>query len=114
MAKTRSLASYLKRKRWTAVEARDALVAQEASGLSLAAWAAREGFKFERLDRWRRELRNEALPGAAKTAFVEVRARPSAKSVAVVLRSGRVLRVSESIDAESLRRIVGALEDVEC
>jgi len=114
MPRKRSLASYLKRGRWTVVEARDALAAQAASGLSMAAFAAREGLKVERLKRWRRELGDVGAVAAAPTAFVEVRRR-SPEPVAVVLRSGRVLRVSESIDAEALRRIVGALEDTaEC
>jgi len=114
MPRKRSLASYLKRRRWTAVEARDVLAAHAASGLTLAAFAAREGLKVERLARWRRELGDGAAVAAPAPAFVEVRHR-APEPVAVVLRSGRVLRVSESIDAEALRRIVGALEDTaEC
>ena len=96
--------------RWSVADARGVLAAQVASGLSPCAFAEREGLKVERLQRWRRELRNGAKDVVVAPPFVEVRSQRS-EPVAIVLRSGRMLHVSESIDAEALRRIVEALED---
>ena len=112
MPRKRQVASKLKRSsRWSVADARGVLADHAASGLSLRAFGEREGLKVERLQRWRRQLRNEAMSAVAVPAFVEVRRRPRrSEAVAIVLRSGRMLRVSESIDSEALRRIVEALE----
>jgi hypothetical protein len=45
--------------------------------------------------------------------FVEI-ANRSVGTVEVVLCSGRVLRVSDTIESGKLRRLVDALEDVAC
>jgi hypothetical protein len=67
----------------------------------------------ERLDTWRRKL---GLGGGRKSsavrpAFVELRSA-TFESVEVVLRSGRVLRVAESISAAALKRLVEVLEEM--
>ncbi len=105
----RPRASYLTRRRWTTVDARSALTALRASGLSLAAFAAREGLEAQRLYRWRRQLSARTRSARATPAFVEIRPR-GAEPVEVVLRSGRVLRVSDSISAPALERLVVVLE----
>ena len=99
------------RRRWTSGDARAALSALSASGLSVAAFAAREGLDAQRLYRWRRQL--AALDHAPQPApaFVEIR-QGSDEPVEVVLRNGRVLRVSERIAAASLERLVLVLEKV--
>ena len=96
--------SYKTRRRWTPIEARAALSALAASGLSQSAFAAREGLDPQRLRGWRHKL-GESFP----PAFVEVCPR-AAERVEIVLPSGLVLRVAESIDAVALRRLIGALE----
>ncbi len=105
----RPRAPYLTRRRWTPADARSALAALRASGLSPAAFAAREGIEAQRLYRWRRQLGARARPARAAPAFVEIRAR-SAERVEVVLRSGRVLRVSEGVSPSALERLVAVLE----
>lgn len=96
--------------RWSDVEARAALAALEASGLSLAAFAKREGLVPERLYAWRRRLGDE--PVSSRAEFVEISARPS-RHVDVVFPSGVTLRVVEMIEPATLRRLVDAL-DREC
>jgi transposase-like protein len=98
------------RRRWKESEARSLLESARASGLTLSAFAAREGLAAHRLYFWRRRLEREAGKDSnPPVAFVELRKSATA-AVEVVLRSGRVLRVSESIDAGALRRLVDVLE----
>lgn len=96
------------RLRWSAEEARDALAAQRASGFSLREFSRRERLDPQRLERWRR---NFAEHESEPTSFVEVSPTAAAAAVVeVVLCTGRVLRVAESIDAAALLRLVEALE----
>ena len=108
MPKSR-LALFSTRRRWTDTEAHAVLAALDASGLSVSAFAMREGLDVQRLYFWRRRRGAAVVETAAAPAFVEVRRR-TAEHVEVVLRSGRILRVSESIEGTSLRRLVDALE----
>ena len=95
--------------RWTSSEARAALSALSSSGLSVAAFAEREGLDAQRLYRWRRRFSGARGSVQGAPAFVEI--RPSRlEPVEIVLRSGRVLRVSESISAPALERLVAVLE----
>lgn len=105
--------SYKTRRRWTEVEARAALDDLARSGLSEQAFTSREGLDLQRLQRWRRRFEAENDEWASEPArmtFVEVPRRESAV-LELVLRSGRVLRVRESIEPELLRRLALALED---
>jgi len=109
MPKTRQLpASYSTDRRWTEDDARTVLTAQAASGLSVAAFAAREGIDPQRLYFWRRRV--DAGSVEAPPEFIEVRHTAERERVEIVLRSGRVVRVAESIDADALRRLIVALE----
>src|SRR4051812_16778859 len=74
MPKTRSPLSstYLRHRRWTAEDAKQALTALKQSALSPSAFAAREGLDAQRLWRCRRQL---GAPAA--TAFEEI-VRPDA------------------------------------
>lgn len=90
---------------------------QASSGLNVQEFAEREGLKPVRLQRWRERLGMIAVQRLAasaasmpeRAAFVEVRAhRPS--RVEVVLRTGHVLFVPESFDADALSRLVEMLE----
>jgi len=102
--------SYSTTRRWTENDGRTVLAAQDASGLSVPAFAAREGLDPQRLYFWRRRLGNSAEPSEAPT-FIEVRPAAARELVEIALRSGHVIRVAESIDAGVLRRLVDALED---
>jgi transposase-like protein len=77
--------------------------------LTLSAFAAREGLAAQRLYSWKRRLERGGNAGSPSVAFLELR-RSALAPVEIVLRSGRVLRVSESIDPGALRRLVDVLE----
>ena len=112
----RQSVSYTSQRRWTTADARAALDAQARSGLSVQAFAAREGLDAQRLLRWERRLTAKPASSAARKmspTFVEI-AGSSSASVEIVLRSGRLLRVSESIDPSALRRLVEALDEGSC
>jgi hypothetical protein len=94
--------------RWTEGEAETVLEALDVSGLSTAEFASLKGIDPQRLYFWRRRL-GQARRVAPAPAFVEVRSR-SIGHVEIVLRSGRILRAAESIEAAVLRRSVDALE----
>jgi transposase-like protein len=109
MPKSRLLpTSYSTDRRWTADDARAVLAAQAASGLSVPAFADREGIDPQRLYSWRRRI--EVGSVEAPPAFIEVRHAAERERVEIVLRSGRVVRVAESIDGDVLRRLIAALE----
>lgn len=102
MSKSHSLAPYRTQRRWTAAAARAALTALERSGLSLAAFAAREELDVQRLRHWRKRL-------ATTPAFVELALREPER-IEIVLRSGRTLRVPVTIDRTALASLALALE----
>jgi hypothetical protein len=111
MPKPPPVASYLTARRWSVAQARAALAAFASSGLSASAFATRAGFDVQRLHSWRRKFATAAAAAAKESApgFVEFRPR-TVERVEVVLRSGHVLRVAESIDTAALLRLVEALE----
>lgn len=108
-----ALALYRKSRRWTEHEAREALARLDASGLSVRAFAAREGLDHQRFYWWRQRLSAPKKPAAR---FVELRTAKAIVSerVEVVLLSERVLRFSPTLDAGVLRRLVETLEDEQC
>ena len=101
-------------RRWTDAEGGEALRELVRSGLSVRAFAAREGLDEHRIHRWRQRLGSD-LDRAQSPAvsFVEV-PRPGTALVEVVLRSGRVLRVAEAIESGTLRRFLDVLEHDAC
>jgi len=101
--------SFRTSRRWTESEGRAALAALASSGLSQNAFAAREGLDPQRLRLWRRKLGETPV----LSRFVEVRPR-AIGHVEVVLRSGLVLRVAESIEPSTLRGLVDALDGSPC
>jgi hypothetical protein len=96
-------------RRWTEDVARAVLAAQDASGLSVAAFAAREGLDPQRVYFWRRRL-GRVVEATSAPAFIEIRPSAEREVVEVLLRCGRVVRVTESIDPSVLRRLVDVLE----
>jgi transposase-like protein len=108
-------ATCVARRRWTEAEARAALAAWEGSGVSLAEFARHNGLEVQRLARWRRRLAAERGGTRAQAApeFIEVHAEGSGTArgtIEVVLRSGRVLRVAETIAPSVLEQLASALE----
>jgi transposase-like protein len=95
--------------RWTEDDAAAALAALRQSGLSVAVFAAREGLDAQRLYVWRRRLEPRA-------GFVELTppavgdVRDVAQGFEVALRCGHVVRLSETFDANALRRLLDVLE----
>lgn len=122
MPRPQSHAPESRRRRWRVPEARAALDALAASGLSVSAFAAQEGLDEERLYRWRRRFARErkaetgAVTPPVTPPIIELRAatRPRPRQaeperVEIVLGSGVVLRVAETIDPARLARLVAAL-----
>jgi transposase-like protein len=94
---------------WTEAHARSVLDELDASGESVVAFAQRHGLVAQRLYWWRRRLHGGIERTEPETTFVEILPKPAAP-VEIVLRSDRVLRVAESIDGETLLRLVELLE----
>lgn len=98
------------RSRWTELEARAALEAQRASGISIQKFAEREGLVAERLYRWHRLLNGGRAAKMKRTrAFIEL-SPPAREQLEVVLVGGRVLRFPALVDLSILPRIADALE----
>lgn len=74
--------------RWTATEARDALIAEQASGLSRREFATQQGLDPQRLRLWERKLTSRT-PSSAGPAFIEVAAR-TVEPVEIALPSGGI------------------------
>ena len=106
MSKPHALTADLIRRRWSESDARVVLEALDASGLPISRFAEREGLDAQRVYLWRRRL---AASSTTSAPFVEVRPQP-ARWFELVLRSGHVLRVADSVDVALLRRWVDALE----
>jgi hypothetical protein len=119
----RRSSTYLTCRRWTPQDAKDALAAQAQSGLPLATFASREGLDAQRLFRWRRRLGADCpeVPTFEEVAFPNVASavggggarRPSERDrFELVLRSGLIVRVAESFNADALRRLLDTLGEV--
>jgi hypothetical protein len=114
------------RRRWKVAEARSVLAALSASELSLPEFASQRGLDPQRLRRWQgrldRDVRRPARAArpvisaaVAPPAVIELRpsSRPSlwrAEVIEIVLASGVIVRVAETIDPATLGRLVAALE----
>lgn len=89
---------------------RERVEACEASGLTVAAFARREGLNAQSLWTWRRRLRGAA---ETTTSFVPVVVRETAPvssdAFELVLRDGAVLRIPTDFDEFTLGRLVRAL-----
>lgn len=107
-------------KRWSRSDGEAMVEAFEGSGMSVAEFARRHGLVDQRVHWWLTRRRpqkkrmsfapvrlidsmREPLPSSARAA-------PSSGGVEIVLRAGRVIRVGNEFDAETLRRVVEALE----
>ena len=120
MAKTRAgnAATRRHRRRWTSKEAKKVLEAQVESGMTVSAFAAREGLCAHRLYRWRRQLGASAPKPPTFEELVPSKAAPlladpalsAGNHLELVLCSGLIVRVSESFSVEALRRLLGVVD----
>ena len=118
----------IKERRW-----RGHLAAWRRSGQSVRAYCAAQGLSEPSFYSWRRVLarperrrgaKAAAGNGTASTAgfterspFVPVRLVEDtalAAAIEVILRGGRVLRVTAGFSVQTLREVVAALEDLPC
>ena len=97
-------------KQWREPEARAALAAWHRSGLSVAAFCAREGYSDTRLRYWAERL-GEAPPSRAQSvSFVPITLGEVGRAHQIEIeRAGVVLRVREDADAALVARLVAAL-----
>jgi len=93
---------------------------QGSSGLSVRGYCAAEGLKESSFHYWKRELRLRQAEskglGPCSGVFAEVALRMPGwdGGIEVVLAGERRLRVARDFDAETLRRVVSALEGLPC
>ena len=100
---------------WRDTDARGALAAHRASGLSLAVFARRHGLTVQRLRWWRQRLTPAASVTPAPPQWLPVQLLPEltrrpALPLEVVVRGGQVIRVPAEFDPAVLRRVVAVLE----
>src|SRR2546426_2337795 len=106
--------------RWRAAQAREALCKHKESGLSLAAFARRQGLPLHRLQWWRARLKEVSKEQRSPVRLVPVRIRstatlqPSANGFEIGLCGGRIIRVAAPFDADALVQLVRALEEIGC
>jgi transposase-like protein len=93
-----------------------ALEAQEASGLSVAAFAERMGVSVPTLYMWRRRLGTARSVAESSSKFVEVTVTrpsspaPSSGAMVVRLCAGRSVEVPRGFDDDELRRLIAVVE----
>jgi len=98
---------------WTAADARAALAARDASGLTQSEFGRRTGIGVNRLWWWGKRLGAERAAPALLRVHVRETASETAATTGAVeieLAGGRVVRVKRGFDPEELRRVVTALE----
>ncbi len=120
--------------RWTRADAEAALRVWQGSGLPLATFAKQHGIVPQRLHWWRRRLGwtvnsmgSRSAGGEGAVTFVELSwvrravdaSRPPEQveddaGIEVVLARGCRVLIRRHFDAETLRRVVAALEAVPC
>jgi hypothetical protein len=100
---------------WKEPEARKALAAWHRSGLSAAAFCAREGYSERRLRYWSERLAEHptALSSVSPVSFVPVAVSEVQRARTLEIeRGGVVLRVREDLDVEHVARLALALATV--
>jgi hypothetical protein len=97
-------------KQWREPEARAALASWRRSGLSAAAFCAREGYSQTRLRYWSARLGDAPQSGPSPVSFVPIALSDirSARQIEIE-RAGVVVRVREDLDVAHVARLVAAL-----
>ncbi len=105
------------RGQWSEHEARAILSAWWKSGEKLESFAKRRGLVPQRLRWWRKKLDPELAPAAApqqSLALLPVKVTAAApkrgEPIAVLLRSGHVIKLGRGFDEEAFARAVAVLE----
>jgi len=100
--------------RWTERDARRALQAWRASGLSLSAWCRQEGVRYERVRRWRTQLASAGRRSPQTVALlpVDVTGSERAEMPGFELEHSRGwrLHVPSAFDEVSLARLLRVVE----
>ena len=100
------------RSRWTVDKGRAVVDAAKTSGLALTEFAHQHGIDPQRLYHWRRRL--STAPVAAETPMlVELKRIPRHEPIEIELRNGRIVRVADAFEANTLRRVVEVLEAID-
>ncbi len=97
-----------KRPRWTREKARAVFEEFSRSGLSLAAFAQREGVKLPRLQVWQRRFRSEPAQNF-REVVVKATSDRGESMFELVFPSDLILRFGVDVDHLSLGRVVSAL-----
>src|SRR5436190_7560007 len=129
------ISTVARRRRWTIEEKVAILDEASQPGASITAVADRHGISRNLIYLWRRQAREGSMPGvtvsnAAPSSFVAVQVADRADEappqnvpqrlpaavgrrrsglIEIALSNGRVVKVEESIDPETLSRIIAAL-----
>jgi hypothetical protein len=94
---------------WKEPEAREALASWRRSGLSAAAFSAREGYSQTRLRYWSERL-GEQSARSSSVSFVPVALSEVRRAQQIEIECGGVvLRVREDLAVEHVARLVSAL-----
>lgn len=107
------ISEVVRRRRWSAAEARMVLKASQESGTSLTGFAREYGLQPARIWRWAARLREES---SGSMRFHPVRlvgqghGAGGTATIEVVLLDGRRVRVSGGFDAADLARVLAVLE----
>ncbi len=91
-------------------EWRARLESWDASGVSLRAFAMREGFNLHSLSRWKKRLRGVATPAPAfATVVLNGSSSTHPEAIELVVRDGMSLRIPVDFDEATLARLVSLL-----
>ncbi len=100
--------------RWTARDARRALEAWRASGLSLPAWCRQEGVAYERVRRWRSKLasgpRRPQTAALLPVQVLETERGMDGPGFELEFPRGLRLHVPSAFDEASLARLLRVVE----
>ena len=95
---------------WKEPQARAALASWRRSGLSVAAFCAREGYSETRLRYWSERLGEALRSGSASMSFVPITVSEVRRVQQIEIeRAGVVLRVREDLDVNRVAQLVAAL-----
>jgi hypothetical protein len=100
--------------RWSDEDARIVIDALNASGQSVASFAASWGFQAQRVFAWRRKLHENRAVAVRPVEFVEIDAHarpPSGRRYELILPGGGALRVEGGVDAGEVRTLVEILRE---
>jgi len=98
-------------KQWKEPDARRALAAWRLSGLSVAAFCAREGYSETRLRYWSTRLEDQQAERSTTVSFVPVALEKVGRAGHIEIeRNGVVLRLREDLDVEHVARREGSVQ----